>query len=1215
MIAPAVTTIRSLFSTRRPIDRPIEKVIDYYAVDDARLQAEVEEYEVTRTVEQNFRRFLDVFGAGLRGGQVTETGIWVSGFYGSGKSSFTKYLGFALDPQRTVNGHPFLDLLTERIGAPDVVQELRTLARREPTAVIMLDLGAEQLVSSATATISTVLHWKVLQWAGYSKEQKLAQLEFQLDRDGRLEEFRAAYRARFGDDWDAVHDNPLVGVPRADQLVPAFYPQEFPHPGDFRALRFSMADDVRKLAADMLDLVRRKSGCKNVLFLVDEAGQYVAPRGELILNLDGLARNLKELGQGRAWLVATGQQTLTEIVERALYNSAELNKLRDRFPIGIELQASDIREITWRRLLTKSAEGELQLRTLYAQHGQALAVNTRVEGSKLFNSPLDEETFVRLYPILPQRFDLLLELVRSLARSTIGLRSAIRVIQDLLVDVSKALPAGTTPLADQPVGRVATIDGFFDILRADIGKYYPHVVAGVERVGQVLPGDELALRVAKAIGALQPIENFPRTAANIAALLYRDMSAPPQQDDVRAALERLLREKETGIVDDPQAGGYAFLSEGVRPLRDRRNSHMPTQSELNLLRNRLLQGLFDPLPTATLEAAKTVRAGVRLGNVPLGGESEELQFRLEATDGAGWERRREALLAETTGRPEWRTAIAWLFQPNEQTEDVLADVLRSRFILREVPESDANGDVAQFLRSEARAAERGEGQVTDLYRAALLEGTFIFRGQPIPARTAGQDLASAARMVLQGAANLVYPYFGFVNIRPHTELAARFLSVERLDRMPRDNDPLGFVSMLGSRSRVNAEHPALAQALQALRERLQEGGRVQGNAIQDLFAAAPYGWSKDATRYVLAGLLTAGEIVLYSPTSADPITVAGQVAADVLRSTQAFGRGGVSLRHSRPSIVVLERASERLETMLGVAVLPLEDAISRAARDDLPAHLDGIIALPKQLEALELPGVERAQATVTLGRSILQNDGSGALAILGDSHCPFPADLKWAKDVTSELERGADAVIREARSLVQGAQEVATDFDLSSLIEPTDTALLDDVLKSDTFFTRLADLRGMTRRMRERAATLYNNRRLGYEAALFEVRKALEAMPEWIRVSEDDREEIGGRLRAEVAASPAEGQELAALRRLLARDAAVDRLRRELGQEVQRRAPVEPQLRESPDADTPVDFDLQLLPPTVVRTVQDLEPWFDELRAAVGKALEAGVSLRLRARP
>lgn len=120
----ASDTIRSIFQTSRQIDRPIEKVIDYYAVEEGRLRREIEEYEVTDSVERNFRKFLDVFGDGLRRGQVAETGIWVSGFYGSGKSSFTKYLGFALDPERTVGGRPFLDLLAERLHAPEVRAEL-----------------------------------------------------------------------------------------------------------------------------------------------------------------------------------------------------------------------------------------------------------------------------------------------------------------------------------------------------------------------------------------------------------------------------------------------------------------------------------------------------------------------------------------------------------------------------------------------------------------------------------------------------------------------------------------------------------------------------------------------------------------------------------------------------------------------------------------------------------------------------------------------------------------------------------------------------------------------------------------------------------------------------------------------------------------------------------------------------------------------------------
>jgi hypothetical protein len=477
-----MSTIRTLFSSTRPIDRPIEKVIDYAAEDDQRLRREIDEYEVTENVEACFRKFLEHFGAGVRTGDVTETGIWVSGFYGSGKSSFTKYLGFALDPNRKITGKPFLELLSDRLNSVAIKAELRSLVAQHPTAVIMLDLGSQQLASTASASVTTVLYWKVLQWAGYSKEKKIAALEFKLDAMGCYDEFQEAYRSKFPGkgEWLEVHNDPLIGVTRADQLVPTFFPDDFPQPGIFRSLRFDEAEDVRDQTQRMIALARRKSGYENILFLLDEAGQYVAPHGELILNLDGLAHNLKELGKGRVWIAATGQQTLAEIVEQSAYNSAELNKLRDRFPISIELDARDIREITYRRLLAKLPQAQKDLAERFKRHGQAAVNFTRLTGTSLFKSDPDLDTFVKFYPFLPHHFDLVMELIRKLSQSTggIGLRSAIRVIQDLLVDASRSLPPGQKALADQPVDTLACADNFFDTLRADIGKVLPHVVIG-----------------------------------------------------------------------------------------------------------------------------------------------------------------------------------------------------------------------------------------------------------------------------------------------------------------------------------------------------------------------------------------------------------------------------------------------------------------------------------------------------------------------------------------------------------------------------------------------------------------------------------------------------------------------------------------------------------------------------------------------------------------
>src|SRR5260370_35034824 len=105
----------------------------------------------------------------------------------------------------------------------------------------MVDLGAEQLASSSVAAVSTVLFWKELQWVGYSKEEKLAHLELRLDREGSLDAFRQAYKAQFGTDWEADHNHPLLGVGRADQIVPQVLPREFPAPREGLTLRCAMS--------------------------------------------------------------------------------------------------------------------------------------------------------------------------------------------------------------------------------------------------------------------------------------------------------------------------------------------------------------------------------------------------------------------------------------------------------------------------------------------------------------------------------------------------------------------------------------------------------------------------------------------------------------------------------------------------------------------------------------------------------------------------------------------------------------------------------------------------------------------------------------------------------------------------------------------------------------------------------------------------------------
>src|SRR5437867_7105867 len=146
--------IKHLIEPSKDIYRTIEKVITYGADQKHRLKAEISEYVVTESIEDQFERLLSSMQAAMELGGENEVGVWVSGFYGSGKSSFTKYLGLAFDNRVAVDGVPFIRHLQDRLKTPQVKALLSTVAQRFPAAVVMLDLASEMLAGATMEDIS-----------------------------------------------------------------------------------------------------------------------------------------------------------------------------------------------------------------------------------------------------------------------------------------------------------------------------------------------------------------------------------------------------------------------------------------------------------------------------------------------------------------------------------------------------------------------------------------------------------------------------------------------------------------------------------------------------------------------------------------------------------------------------------------------------------------------------------------------------------------------------------------------------------------------------------------------------------------------------------------------------------------------------------------------------------------------------------------------------
>ena len=167
-----MTQIRDLFDSTRALTRPIEKVITYQNRAEAQLRTEISEYVVTEHIEESFADLLKKMDLALQGGGGHEIGVWVSGFYGSGKSSFTKYLGFALDRDMKLGGDSFLQLLQNQLKTASSRALFNRVSTTYDATIILLDLASEMLAGATMEDISTVLYVKVLQWAGYSEDLK-----------------------------------------------------------------------------------------------------------------------------------------------------------------------------------------------------------------------------------------------------------------------------------------------------------------------------------------------------------------------------------------------------------------------------------------------------------------------------------------------------------------------------------------------------------------------------------------------------------------------------------------------------------------------------------------------------------------------------------------------------------------------------------------------------------------------------------------------------------------------------------------------------------------------------------------------------------------------------------------------------------------------------------------------------------------------------------
>ncbi|MBC8316504.1 MAG: BREX system P-loop protein BrxC [Desulfobulbaceae bacterium] len=534
----------------KPVDRSIEGVIK--ADDEASLRLEVEEYVLTNEVAKRLESFLDAYknydGA---------NGVWVSGFFGSGKSHLLKILALLLE-NRSIDDTPVLDLFLPKCTDNEILRGDLKRAVAIPSRSILFNIDQKADVISKTqidALLSVFVKVFDEMCGYYGKHGHIAQFERDLDSRGLYGKFREAYQGIAKKDWTVGREQALL----EGQNIAKAYSQvtgtdEAAANGILDRYRSDYKLSIEDFAEQINAYIEGQEDNFRLNFFVDEVGQYVADNTKLMTNLQTVAESLATKCRGRAWVIVTAQEVLDDVVgEMSKKQANDFSKIQARFANRMKLTSANVDEVIQKRLLLKNESGVAILSDVY--HEQVNNFKTLFDfgdGSQTYKNFRDRDHFIHSYPFIPYQFTLFQAAIQSLSQhnafegkhSSVGERSMLGVFQHVAKHI-----------ASHTIRELATFDLMFEGIRTALKSQIQKAVLVAEKN----LGDDFAVRVLKALFLVKYVKSFKATVRNISILMLDNFNRniTDLQKQVEAALN--LLEQQTYIQRNGEL--YEFLTD------------------------------------------------------------------------------------------------------------------------------------------------------------------------------------------------------------------------------------------------------------------------------------------------------------------------------------------------------------------------------------------------------------------------------------------------------------------------------------------------------------------------------------------------------------------------------------------------------------------------------------------------------------------------------
>ncbi len=556
----------------RGIERKINPAVVVSENDRETVETEIQEYIFTPELIENLFKILDT----VANKKVGKTGIWISGYYGSGKSHFIKYTHFCLNP--TTSNLAF-DCFLKAIKTYDTTKA----GSNEEITQSNVYLLKKKIISS---NFDNIL-FNVEDVAGDTQNEKMTRvflnmfnkfrnynsldiplailLEKLLDEEGKFEEFKRLIKSEEGFDW--AESAAKLAARKLDKVL-KIAKQLLPDL-DTVSLHNKLSDrnsyEINiegTLIPELKSFLKNKDPQYRLLFLVDEVSAYIGKNKELLLNFQNIIERVSKDCNNQVWIACTAQQTLDEVsngIEGVDDPQDEFGKILGRFDTRISLQSNDAARITQLRVLEKNSNGISALTKLYNTNKDYIQNQFRIS-HELYKGYQNEDDFILAYPFVPYQFKLISDVFDAFQQ--------LSFVEKQVKDNARSLIGIThytaRKCADDEVGGFVPFDAFFnDQFNTNLIHRGTRAIENAIKL-QYVKDNPFASRIVKTLFMVSHLQGaqkqtFPSNLDNLTVLMMQklDQNKMQLQNKIKDVLDKLLDES---IIRE-ENNSYFFFNE------------------------------------------------------------------------------------------------------------------------------------------------------------------------------------------------------------------------------------------------------------------------------------------------------------------------------------------------------------------------------------------------------------------------------------------------------------------------------------------------------------------------------------------------------------------------------------------------------------------------------------------------------------------------------